>query len=63
MCDLPEVSADVPWLERIDGLTNVPELAEAIACAAPQGIAGCGHEQPLEAMRKALLRSKLAGRS
>lgn len=59
VCDLPEVSADVPWLERIDGVTNVPELAEAIACTAPQGIAGCGHEQPLEAMRKALLRTGL----
>lgn len=59
VCDLAEVSADVPWLERIDGIPNVPELTEAIACAAPQGIAGCGHEQPLEAMRKALLRTGL----
>lgn len=35
---------------------GVPDSAAArtVGCLAPQGIAGCGHEAPLEAMRRAL---------
>ncbi len=61
VCGLDEVTAHNPWLERIDGVGNVEDLAAAIACAAPQGITGCGYEQPLESMRKALLRTSVAG--
>lgn len=48
-----------PWLERAAGMANVEvDPAEAFACAAPQGIAGCGFEAPLESMYKAFLRAE-----
>jgi hypothetical protein len=49
-----------PWIERIDGATNVGgdlSPADALACALPQGIAGCGFESHLESMYKSFLRS------
>jgi hypothetical protein len=43
------------WLERTSGSLNVDaDLVDALACALPQGVAGCGFESPLEAMAKAL---------
>ena len=48
------------WIELAAGATNLPagvELAEALACFAPQGIAGCGFESQLESMYRALLES------
>ncbi len=53
-----------PWLENIDGLTNLPDdlsMAEAFACLAPQGVNGCGFESPLESMWKTLRRSETEG--
>ncbi|MFO0632245.1 MAG: VWA domain-containing protein [Nannocystaceae bacterium] len=50
-----------PWLEQTAGVANVQgDLAQAAACAAPQGIAGCGFESHLESMYKAMLRSQSA---
>lgn len=49
-----------PWLERADGQTNLADgtaMADAVACAAPLGISGCGFESPLESMLKALRRA------
>jgi hypothetical protein len=49
-----------PWVERIDGVTNLPAgvtPAEALRCLVPQGISGCGFERPLESTRLALLRA------
>jgi hypothetical protein len=49
-----------PWLEAAtlaDGLA----LDTALACALPQGVDGCGFEQPLESMYKALLRAQTDG--
>lgn len=46
-----------PWLERIEGESNVgggASMADAARCAAPMGISGCGFESPLESMWKAL---------
>jgi len=43
-----------PWIERIDGVANVPDVAAAFSCIAQLGIGGCGFEQPLEAARRAL---------
>ena len=51
-----------PWLERLDGLSNLPEgvdTAQAFACLGPQGIDGCGYEAPLESMIKAIQRSQV----
>jgi hypothetical protein len=51
-----EVATPRPWLEvgpqgsNLDGVS----LAEALSCAAPQGINGCGFEQPLESMKNML---------
>ena len=48
-----------PWLENIDGTTNLPagvSTTEAFQCLAPQGINGCGFESQLESMNKALIR-------
>jgi hypothetical protein len=50
-----------PWLERIDGRSNLPEgveMTDALRCFAPQGVAGCDFEAPLESMHQALLRSQ-----
>lgn len=53
-----------PWLERIDGITNLPEglsTAQAFACFGPQGVRGCGYEAPLESMLQALARTTTSG--
>jgi hypothetical protein len=53
-----------PWLERTEGKSNLPAdlgMAEALACAAPQGLDGCGYESPLESMYKALARAETPG--
>jgi hypothetical protein len=50
-----------PWLERIDGVKNLPigtDMADAFACFAPQGIDGCGWESQLESMYLALARAR-----
>jgi hypothetical protein len=50
-----------PWMESIGGVTNLPEdidPALAALCIVPQGINGCGFEQPLEAMNRALQRAQ-----
>lgn len=48
-----------PWLESIEGATNIADgisPAEAFQCIGPQGINGCGFESHLESMFKALRR-------
>jgi hypothetical protein len=50
-----------PWLERIDGRSNLPadvEMPDAMSCFGPQGVAGCDFEAPLESMYQALLRTQ-----
>jgi hypothetical protein len=52
-----------PWLERIEGVTNLPtttDMVEAFRCFAPQGIDGCGFESPLESLYLALHRIETA---
>ena len=49
-----------PWLESIEGKTNLPEglsTTQAFQCFGPQGIDGCGFEQHLESMWKTIRRS------
>lgn len=46
-----------PWLENIEGATNLPEgvtTTQALQCFGPQGINGCGFESHLESMFKAV---------
>lgn len=53
-----------PWLENIEGKTNLPEglpTTQAFQCFGPQGINGCGFESHLESMWKALRRSQTEG--
>ncbi len=53
-----DVPVSRPWLERIDGIANLPDGVDTVSafqCMGPQGIDGCGFEAPLEAMYKALL--------
>lgn len=54
-----EVASERPWIEVGPQGSNLGEvtLEQALLCAAPQGINGCGFEQPLESMKKALERS------
>lgn len=55
--DLDPNPAARPWLENIEGATNLPEgvsTTEALQCFGPQGINGCGFESHLESMFKAL---------
>jgi hypothetical protein len=50
-----------PWLESTDGVTNVPpsiSMTEAAQCMIPQGIDGCGFEQPLAGIELALARTE-----
>ena len=57
------VAAARPWIERIDGTTNLPKdvtPAEALSCLLPMGINGCGFERPLEAMNRAVMRAVTA---
>ena len=49
-----------PWIESIEGATNLPEgldTVTAMQCLGPQGINGCGFESHLESMYKALRRA------
>lgn len=58
------VSRVRPWIERIDGVSNLPmgtDVRDAIACLLPQGIAGCTFDAPLESMRLALERAATPG--
>jgi hypothetical protein len=53
-----------PWLENIEGATNLPEgltTTQAFQCFGPQGINGCGFESHLESMWKSLRRSQTDG--
>ncbi|MCX4244575.1 vWA domain-containing protein [Paraliomyxa miuraensis] len=53
-----------PWLENIEGKTNLPEglsTVQAFQCFGPQGIDGCGFESHLESMWKSLRRSQTDG--
>ena len=46
-----------PWIESFNGVTNLPagiDPLTAFQCLAPQGIAGCGWESPLEAIARAV---------
>ncbi len=50
-----------PWVEHIAGAHNVGDgvsPTDALACLLPQGIVGCGFEQPLDSMHKTLLRAE-----
>lgn len=55
---VPKVRPWVEWNAPDD--TNVPgqDPAAVLACALPPGINGCGFEQPLESMYKAIKRSE-----
>jgi len=53
-----------PWLENIEGQTNIPEdvtTLEAFQCFGPQGVAGCGFESHLESMYQALTKADTNG--
>jgi len=59
--DLDDEAVPRPWLERIEGVSNLPastDMAAAFACFAPQGIDGCGFELPLESMYLGLQRAR-----
>ncbi|MCX4240547.1 hypothetical protein [Paraliomyxa miuraensis] len=66
-CALPSLDLPQPWIdvERSTDTTNVPEgsVLEALECMLPQGISGCGFEQPLESMSRAILLSRTEGES
>lgn len=58
--DLDPTPLPRPWIQNIGGVHNVGDgvsPTEALACLLPQGIDGCGFEQPLDSMRKTLLRA------
>ena len=53
-----------PWLQNIEGETNLPEgisTVDAFQCFGPQGVAGCGFESHLESMWKALRGADTSG--
>lgn len=53
-----------PWIESVEGRTNLPEglsVTRALQCASPQGLGGCEFEAPLESMWNALDRVSTEG--
>ncbi len=55
-----------PWLENIEGATNLPDgvtTTQALQCFGPQGINGCGFESHLESMWKALRLARMSGQN
>jgi len=53
-----------PWIERIDGTTNLPKgvtPAAALRCFLPMGVDGCAFERPLESLNKAITRTVTNG--
>ena len=65
VCAQDSLDLDVPWID-VDGATgssNVPsgDVTGALRCLLPQGIDGCGFEQPLESLRTALARVETLG--
>ena len=55
-----------PWLENIEGATNLPDgitTTQALQCFGPQGINGCGFESHLESMWKALKLAQNSGQN
>ena len=48
-----------PWIDVVSGLSNISNasIGGALACALPQGVSGCGFEQPLESLFRSLLRT------
>ena len=56
-CSLDSIAIPDPWVEKSDGMTNLPPgigMAQALQCIGPQGINGPGFERPLESMKNAL---------
>lgn len=54
------VSADKPWIDANE--LSSESIVDVMQCALPQGIAGCGFESPLEAIRAMLAHSNDAER-
>jgi len=62
--DRDEEAKARPWLENIEGVTNIPDdvsTLEAFQCFGPPGVAGCGFESHLESMYQALSRADVNG--
>ncbi|MBK8266301.1 MAG: VWA domain-containing protein [Nannocystis sp.] len=62
--DRDPVAKPRPWLESVEGRSNVPDgvtTLEAFQCFGPQGVAGCGFESHLESMYKALVKAETNG--
>ncbi|MCA9706655.1 MAG: hypothetical protein KDK70_12450, partial [Myxococcales bacterium] len=61
ICDHEDLGLTVPWLDvaHSAGTTNAPagDVLGALRCMLPQGINGCGFEQPLESLSLALQRA------
>lgn len=56
-CVYEDLVLDQPWVEKSEGVTNLPagvDLAAALQCIGPPGINGPGWEQPLEAMYRVI---------
>ncbi|MCA9648610.1 MAG: hypothetical protein H6712_27025 [Myxococcales bacterium] len=60
VCAIEALGLDTPWIDvqSSTGTTNAPEGAviDALRCMLPQGINGCGFEQPLESLYKSIQR-------
>jgi len=66
VCDLETLDVGQAWIESTAGVTNLPagvSATQALQCALPQGINGCGFESPLEAMKTSLRRIAAPGES
>ncbi|MEM9458652.1 MAG: hypothetical protein AAGF11_31035 [Myxococcota bacterium] len=64
ICTHEDLNLVEPWIavNRSTDTTNLPngDVVGALRCMLPQGLDGCGFEQPLESLHKALLRSDTA---
>ncbi|MEX1363780.1 MAG: hypothetical protein AB1Z98_11675 [Nannocystaceae bacterium] len=61
-CSIDDLGLPEPWVDVVNsmGSSNVPgdQVAETLRCMLPQGINGCGFEQPLESTWKAVRRTQ-----
>ncbi len=65
LCPFETLDLPVPWIdvERTTGITNVPQddVLGVARCLLPMGVVGCGFEQPLESLHRAIERTETPG--
>ncbi len=59
--DCPATADGKPYVERVADTANVADIDQMVSCLVRAGDEGCGFEQPLEAMRAAIVGGATGG--